>query len=409
MMIMSHIPPAPAPAIVAHRGASAIAPENTLAAFRAADAAGADLYELDVHLTKDGNVVVVHDSTLARTTNVEELYPDRKPWRVRDFTLDEIRRLDAGRWFNERYTGEPVPTLRAVMKTMKKGPGLALEVKRASGSALMAQRLAELLPLAPAGTIVQSFDAAFIKRLPARIEVGVLGRTSIKRLPALAKYADYASVRRRLATAAYVKKAHSLGLKVLTYTVNDMVSLLRALDAGVDGLMTDRPRVLRRYLDIFRNNQLQVPYSLAWPTRSRDVHRPGDRLRVRKLERFASLLESRSSAELLASPPLTELKAAYERLDLTRRPSAYEPVRPLAEAFLTLADADGDGTISKLEYVTTLTGAFGLREEEAVAAFDGLDEDARGKLTYDEIHRAFQGFFCTSTIGAYGNTLFGPY
>lgn len=263
MVIMSYIPHTPAPVIVAHRGASAIAPENTMAAFRAADAAGADLYELDVHLTKDGEIVVLHDSTLARTTNVEELFPDRKPWRVRDFTLAEIGSLDAGRWFNEKYTGEPVPTLFDVMTAMKTGPGLALEVKRSSASPDMASRLSALLPVAPKGTIVQSFDSAFIKLLHVTTDTGVLGPTPAKALPSLARYADYASVPRRVVNASYVKQAHGAGLKVITYNVENIRQLLRALDAGVDGVMTKRPKVLRRYMDIVLNRHLQLEYALS--------------------------------------------------------------------------------------------------------------------------------------------------
>lgn len=119
---------------MAHRGASKSAPENTLAAFRAARSAGADLYELDVQQTKDQELVVIHDATLARTTNAEEVFPDRSPWRVRDFTLAELRQLDAGSWFGARYAGEPIPTLSDVLRVMKGTPGLLLEVKRPAGA-----------------------------------------------------------------------------------------------------------------------------------------------------------------------------------------------------------------------------------------------------------------------------------
>src|SRR5687767_1614022 len=92
---MQTVPPRP---LVAHRGASAYAPEHTLAAYRLAIQQGADYVEQDLAVTKDGVLICLHDDTLDRTTNVEEVFPDRKPWLAVDFTLAEIKRLDAGRW-----------------------------------------------------------------------------------------------------------------------------------------------------------------------------------------------------------------------------------------------------------------------------------------------------------------------
>lgn len=88
------------PVIVSHRGASAYAPENTLAAIDKAAAMGFPWVENDVQRTKDGELVVLHDATLARTTDVERVYPHRSPWKVKDFTAAEIARLDAGSWFS---------------------------------------------------------------------------------------------------------------------------------------------------------------------------------------------------------------------------------------------------------------------------------------------------------------------
>lgn len=87
------------PTVFAHRGASTEAPENTLAAVRRAHEQHIKWIENDVQRTKDGALVVIHDATLSRTTDVEQVFPDRSPWRVADFTLAEIRRLDAGSWF----------------------------------------------------------------------------------------------------------------------------------------------------------------------------------------------------------------------------------------------------------------------------------------------------------------------
>ena len=116
---------------VAHRGASLKAPENTLSAMTQAVADRADLVGIDVALTADGVPVVIHDDTLARTTDVETAFPGRKPWWVDDFTLAEIRSLDAGTWRAAAYSGEQVPTLKRVLRELVDSPtGMLLEIKR---------------------------------------------------------------------------------------------------------------------------------------------------------------------------------------------------------------------------------------------------------------------------------------
>ena len=106
-------------ALVAHRGASAYAPEHTLAAYRLAIAQGADYVEQDLAVTRDGVLICLHDESLERTTDVEEVFPDRtttdsangrKRWLAIDFTLDEIKRLDAGSWFGTTFAGDLIPT-----------------------------------------------------------------------------------------------------------------------------------------------------------------------------------------------------------------------------------------------------------------------------------------------------------
>jgi glycerophosphoryl diester phosphodiesterase len=237
------------PVIIAHRGALQLAPENTLAAVHAAYAAGADMYELDVHQTKDGHLVVLHDSSLARTTDVEDVYPGRAPWRVRDFTLAEINRLDAGSWFGAEHAGERVPTLGGVFQAVEGGPGLLLEVKHPSRSPGVADRVSELMAQAPPATIVHSFDWEFIKRLRYQGARAVLGTPRPAELQAIATYARYVSVKHRRLDIAYVRRAHRLGLKVFAYTVNTPAAMRRTLLAGVDGFITNRPRSLRQALD----------------------------------------------------------------------------------------------------------------------------------------------------------------
>ena len=128
------------PVNIAHRGASAYAPEHTLVAYALAIELGADYVEQDLQLTRDGVLVCLHDTTLNRTTNVEEVFPDRatevktggetRPvWRVSDFTLEEIKTLDAGSWFSEEFAGARVPTFQEAIDLVKGTAGMYPETK----------------------------------------------------------------------------------------------------------------------------------------------------------------------------------------------------------------------------------------------------------------------------------------
>ena len=114
--------------IIAHRGASKESPENTLSAFQRAIELGSDYIELDVHLSKDGIPVVIHDTHLSRTTN--HILNER----VNDKTLKEIKALDAGLWFNEAYIGEKIPTLEEVLLLDRNKTGLMIEIKKSHSS-----------------------------------------------------------------------------------------------------------------------------------------------------------------------------------------------------------------------------------------------------------------------------------
>lgn len=123
--------------LVAHRGASAYAPEHTLAAYRLALEQGADFVEQDLQISKDGVLVCLHDLTLERTTNVEEVFPDRsvagpkggRTWNVSDFTLQELKRLDAGSWFDTKFAGERIPTFQEAIDLVRGKAGLYPETK----------------------------------------------------------------------------------------------------------------------------------------------------------------------------------------------------------------------------------------------------------------------------------------
>ena len=138
--------------VVAHRGASGVAPENTVAAIRAAAREGADFAEVDVVLTRDGVPVLFHDNTLVRTTDAATVFPDRAPWQPGDFTLAELRRLDAGSWFADSFSGERIPTLAEALGALDEyGIGLWAELKGANRHPDFVPAVAEVLRNTPGG------------------------------------------------------------------------------------------------------------------------------------------------------------------------------------------------------------------------------------------------------------------
>jgi glycerophosphoryl diester phosphodiesterase len=241
---------------VAHRGASSDAPENTIAAFRLAGQQDADRFELDVQESKDHELVLVHDTTLSRTTNVESVYPKRKPWRVRDFTLAEIRRLDAGSWFSKKYRGARVPTLGESLSAMRGSRmGLLLEIKSPRLYPGIERRVAAELRRNPswlASTAVQSFDFVSMRKFHAlmpKVPIGLLGKPAAADLPRLAKFADQINPRYRDLTAAYVRRVHKLKMEVFTWTINERSPMRGAIRLGVDGIITNEPDTLSDVLE----------------------------------------------------------------------------------------------------------------------------------------------------------------
>ena len=250
------------PWVVAHRGASAEAPENTLAAVRRAVARGADLVEVDVQRTKDGALVVLHDTTLVRTTDVRRVFPRRSPWLVQDFTLEQLRRLDAGCWWSLHFAGERIPTLQEVVETTRhSGTGLLVEVKNPALHPGLAGDVAAALRAIPgyldevAGTdrlVVQSFDAEAMQehtRLEPSVPVGLLGTPSTADLGAIATWADQVNPAHWSVGPAFVETVHRHGMRCQLWTVNRSMQLRRAIALGVDGIITNHPHVLRPLLD----------------------------------------------------------------------------------------------------------------------------------------------------------------
>lgn len=246
------------PIVVAHRNGAADAPENTLAATRHSYRERVSWLETDVQRTRDGKLVLMHDPTLARTTNVEHVYPELKPWRVGDLTLRQIERLDAGSWFGHRYRGERVPTLGAYLRLLDRtGQGVLLEIKSPDrypglvGDVARELRKRGWLDRAHRRRlVVQSFDAgavrAFHRREPA-VPTAVIGAPHGTALLATTRYADVVSPRYTDAGAGYVAAVHALRgvhgdrMRVLTWTVDTRHTVHKMAARGVDGIITDRP------------------------------------------------------------------------------------------------------------------------------------------------------------------------
>ncbi len=226
---------------IAHRGASGTFPENTLSAFRAAIDAGADMCELDVQLTRDGAVVVIHDDTVERTTDGKG--------EVAKLTLEELKRLDAGAKFKGgAIKGERIPTLDEVFEVTSGKCGLNIELK-ADG---VENRVAQIMQARNAfgDSVVSSFDWDYLKKIQQlhfNIRVGLLAEEKPVDLMmnAVAMRAHSINPRWDMVTADLCKAAHERGLKVYTWTVDSDARMRALIECGVDGIMTNYPERLR--------------------------------------------------------------------------------------------------------------------------------------------------------------------
>lgn len=249
---------------IAHRGSGAMAPENTLASVRLALQQGADYIENDIMRTSDGKLVIMHDLTLARTTNVEQVFPDRAPWNVQDFTLAEVKRLDAGSWFSASYAGQRVPTLREWVEAVGSRAGMLLEAKDPwafPGIELDIDKELRSIPafgkaLASGRVIMQAGDEPWLRSyhdLAPDVPVGLLyyTRPTDEQLVSASTWLDSVHPALGNIDQAIVDRAHALGLDIHVWTVNFGGDMSRGIAWGVDGIITDYPSVLR---DILRKS-----------------------------------------------------------------------------------------------------------------------------------------------------------
>ncbi|MCK1821819.1 glycerophosphodiester phosphodiesterase [Streptomyces sp. XM83C] len=251
------------PTVVAHRGASAYAPENTLAAVDKAAELGIRWVENDVQRTKDGELVVIHDDNLKRTTDAEEVFPDRAPWKVKDFTAAEIARLDAGSWFGAAYAGARVPTLTQYLRRVERNrQQLLLEIKNPELYPGIEQQTLKVLANqgwldrahVESRLVVQSFSADSIRAvhdLKPAVKTGFLGTPAVADLPTYAAFTDQINPSYGTISAGYVAAvhaftgAHGKAMEVFTWTVDDAANAQRVAGYGVDGIITNKPDVVR--------------------------------------------------------------------------------------------------------------------------------------------------------------------
>lgn len=251
-------PNLPHPTIFAHRGASAYAPENTLASFELALRQGADAIELDAKLSADGQVVVFHDMTVERTTAGKG--------RVKDLTLAELRKLDAGSHFDIAFKGEHIPTLDEVFKAV--GQLTITNVELTNYNALFDElpyKVAELVKRhkLTRRVIFSSFNPVAllrIRRLLPEVPVGLLcepgqkgfwARSWFGRLLAYQSlHPEHSDV-----TPVMLKSVHRRGGRVFTYTVNREEDMHRLFSLGVDGIFTDDPVLAQRVLATVKQSE----------------------------------------------------------------------------------------------------------------------------------------------------------
>ncbi|MFF3621688.1 glycerophosphodiester phosphodiesterase [Streptomyces sp. NPDC002467] len=251
------------PVVYAHRGAAAYAPENTLDSIDLARRLGFDWVENDVQRTKDGELLVIHDDTLARTTDVEQVFPDRKPWRVKDFTAAEIARLDAGSWFGEEYAGAFVPTLREYLDRVQRNrQRLLLEIKNPGLYPGIEEQTLKVLGEAgwlderhvSQRLVVQSFSADSVRivhGLRPDLVTAFLGTPTVADLPEYAEFTDRINPWHTTISADWVAAVHGLrgphgkAMEVDTWTVDDAATARKVKAMGVDGIITNAPDVVR--------------------------------------------------------------------------------------------------------------------------------------------------------------------
>lgn len=233
--------------ITGHRGSSGIAPENTISAIKQAVSDGADFIEIDIHLTKDEHIILMHDEHVDRTTNGHGL--------VRDLTYDEIRQLDAGSWFDLKFAGEHVPTLTEVIEFVKGRLSVNIEIK---SNAFLPAQIEKIIKLIrdcefTNDCILTSFQRSYIEmihHISPEVRTGLIMNYMPHPQTMLFKDSfDVLSCNYRLLNKDMVDALHSSEKEVHVWTVNEKDEFFQMKEYGVDNVITNFPGTFRKLLD----------------------------------------------------------------------------------------------------------------------------------------------------------------
>ena len=231
--------------IIAHRGAAGAAPENTLASIHQAIADKTDWVEIDVQETRDGEVVVVHDSDFMKLAG--------DPIKVWEGDLERLQQIDVGSWFDPRFSNERIPTLEQVLQVIKSGGGrLVIELKYYGHDQQLEQRVVDLVEASDMSQSVAIMSLKLkgvqkLKALRPGWTGGLLAATAIGDITRLDT--DFLAVNQSMASAAFIRRAHKAEKQVFVWTVNDALSLSNWMSRGVDGIITDEPALARSILE----------------------------------------------------------------------------------------------------------------------------------------------------------------
>jgi glycerophosphoryl diester phosphodiesterase len=229
--------------VIAHRGAAGKAPENTLASVRRAVADGADWVEIDVQETRDGKIVVVHDSDFMKLAN--------NPLKVWEGDLNQIQKIDIGSWFDPAFSAERTPTLEQVLTETRDRATLLIELKYYGHDQALEQRVIDIVESMDMADQVKIMSLKLegvqkFKQLRPQWTGGLLAATAVGDLSLLD--VDFLAVKSSMASHGFIRRAQAQGKDVFVWTVNDAMSLSRWMSMGVDGVITDDPELAKAVL-----------------------------------------------------------------------------------------------------------------------------------------------------------------